>query len=126
MTQLDIASQGAATLETAPTLYIEGHGIRFAYRRLGPATGTALVLLPHFPGEISARDPTVVNAQVADFNCAVSIGRERMRLPVAAKMALVTAGETIAVAASPKPPGASALLTIWVSTIGASLIRIGW
>ena len=36
MTELDIASQDAATLETAPTRYIEGHGIRFAYRRLGP------------------------------------------------------------------------------------------
>jgi hypothetical protein len=37
MTEPDIASQDAATLETAPTCYIEGHGIRFAYRRLGPA-----------------------------------------------------------------------------------------
>ncbi|MGC0393562.1 hypothetical protein ABIF91_005948 [Bradyrhizobium sp. USDA 241] len=30
MTQLDIASHDAATLETAPTRYVEGHGIRFA------------------------------------------------------------------------------------------------
>jgi hypothetical protein len=37
MTALDIASQAAATLETAPTRYIEGRGIRFAYRRLGPS-----------------------------------------------------------------------------------------
>ncbi len=48
MTQLDIASHDAATLETAPTRYVEGHGIRFAYRRLGPATGTPLV--PTFLG----------------------------------------------------------------------------
>jgi len=40
MTQLDIARKEIATLETAPTRYVEGHGIRFAYRRLGPATGT--------------------------------------------------------------------------------------
>src|SRR5262249_10915522 len=39
MNKLDIAAKETATLETAPTRYIEGHGIRFAYRRLGPATG---------------------------------------------------------------------------------------
>ena len=65
MTQLDIASQDLATLETVPTRYIEGHGIRFAYRRLGPATGTPLVLLQHFSGNIDAWDPAVVNALVA-------------------------------------------------------------
>jgi len=66
MTLLDIASQDAATLETAPTRYIEGHGIRFAYRRLGPSTGTPLVLLQHFSGNIDAWDPAVVNALAAD------------------------------------------------------------
>ena len=35
----------------------------------------------------------------------VSIGRVRMRLAVAAKIAFVTAGATTAVGASPKPPG---------------------
>ena len=54
MTELDTASQDATTLETAPTLYIEGSGIRFAYRRLGPSTGTPLVLLQHFSGNIDA------------------------------------------------------------------------
>jgi pimeloyl-ACP methyl ester carboxylesterase len=62
MTQLDSKSQNVATLETAPTLYIEGSGIRFAYRRLGPATGTPLILLQHFSGNIDAWDPAVVNA----------------------------------------------------------------
>ena len=66
MTQPDIASQDVATLETAPTLYIEGHGIRFAYRRLGPATGTPLILLQHFSGNIDAWDPAVVNALATD------------------------------------------------------------
>lgn len=71
MTQLDIANQDiaskdAATLETAPTRYIEGHGIRFAYRRLGPARGTPLILLQHFSGNIDAWDPAVVNALAAD------------------------------------------------------------
>ena len=66
MTQLAIANEDAATLETAPTCYIEGHGIRFAYRRLGPATGTPLVLLQHFSGNIDAWDPAVVNALATD------------------------------------------------------------
>ena len=65
MTQLDIASQDA-TLETAPTRYIEGRGIRFAYRRLGPSIETPLVLLQHFSGNIDAWDPAVVNALATD------------------------------------------------------------
>jgi pimeloyl-ACP methyl ester carboxylesterase len=59
MTELDIADQDATALETASTRYIEGHGIRFAYRRLGPAAGTPLVLLQHFSGNIDAWDPAV-------------------------------------------------------------------
>ena len=66
MTELDIAIKDAATLETAPTRYIEGRAIRFAYRRLGPSTGTPLVLLQHFSGNIDAWDPAVVNALAAD------------------------------------------------------------
>ena len=66
MTQLDIARKEIATLETAPTRYVEGYGIRFAYRRLGPATGTPLVLLQHFSGNIDAWDPAVVNALATD------------------------------------------------------------
>jgi pimeloyl-ACP methyl ester carboxylesterase len=62
MTEPAITSQVSATLETAPTRYIEGRGIRFAYRRLGPSTGTPLVLLQHFSGNIDAWDPAVVNA----------------------------------------------------------------
>src|SRR5215831_1578537 len=60
-----------------------------------------------------------------DFSESVSIGRMRRRLPVAAKIALVTAALTMAVGASPMPPGASAFLIRCVSTIGTSSIRIG-
>jgi pimeloyl-ACP methyl ester carboxylesterase len=60
------ASRDVATLETAPTRYVEGGGIRFAYRRLGPPTGTPLVLLQHFSGNIDSWDPAVVNALAAD------------------------------------------------------------
>lgn len=54
------------SLEKAPTRFVEGGGIRFAYRQLGPSTGTPLVLLQHFSGNIDAWDPAVVNALAAD------------------------------------------------------------
>jgi pimeloyl-ACP methyl ester carboxylesterase len=55
-----------ATLETATTRYVEGSGIRFAYRQLGPSIGTPLVLLQHFSGNIDSWDPAVVNALATD------------------------------------------------------------
>src|SRR5450755_2385154 len=66
MTQLNTAIREGAALETAPTRYVEGDGIRFAYRQLGPSSGTPLVLLQHFSGNIDAWDPAVVNALTAD------------------------------------------------------------
>jgi hypothetical protein len=60
-----------------------------------------------------------------DFSEFGSIGRLRRRLPVAAKIAFVTAALTMAVGASPMPPGASAFLIKCVSTTGTSSIRIG-
>lgn len=66
MTELSAKARKGATLETAPTLYVEGGGIRFAYRQLGPSTGTPLVLLQHFSGNIDAWDPAIVNALAAD------------------------------------------------------------
>ena len=66
MTELNTVNREGAMLETAPTLYVEGRGIRFAYRRLGPSTGTPLVLLQHFSGNIDAWDPAVVNALATD------------------------------------------------------------
>lgn len=66
MTELSTVNREGAMLETAPTLYVEGRGIRFAYRRLGASTGTPLVLLQHFSGNIDAWDPAVANALAAD------------------------------------------------------------
>jgi pimeloyl-ACP methyl ester carboxylesterase len=62
MNKLSISKDEGATLETAPTRYVEAGGIRFAYRELGPSTGIPLVLLQHFSGNIDAWDPAVVNA----------------------------------------------------------------
>ncbi|MCK1388577.1 alpha/beta hydrolase [Bradyrhizobium sp. 21] len=49
------------SLETSKTEFIEAGGIRFAFRRLGEATGTPLVLLQHFTGNMDSWDPAVVN-----------------------------------------------------------------
>jgi pimeloyl-ACP methyl ester carboxylesterase len=66
MNELIAANREVATLESAPTHYVEGGGIRFAYRKLGPSTGTPLVLLQHFSGNIDAWDPAVVNTLAVD------------------------------------------------------------
>lgn len=56
------AALAAEKLETAPTQYIEANGVKFSYRTLGPKSGTPLVLLQHFTGNMDAWDPAVVNA----------------------------------------------------------------
>jgi len=66
MTELTPMNGEGTTLETAATRYVEGSGIRFVYRQLGPSTGTPLILLQHFSGNIDAWDPAVVNALAAD------------------------------------------------------------
>ena len=53
------------------------------------------------------------------FNATVSIGSFRARLPVAAKIALVTAGTMAEVPGSPIPPGGAKLWTMWTSIAGA-------
>jgi len=45
-------------------------------------------------------------------------------LPVAAKIAFATAGAIPGVLASPIPPGAAWLRTMWTSTFGDSSMRI--
>jgi pimeloyl-ACP methyl ester carboxylesterase len=49
------------SLETAKTEFVEAGGIRFAFRRLGPAKGTPVVFLQHFTGTMDSWDPAVVN-----------------------------------------------------------------
>jgi hypothetical protein len=83
---------------------------------------SSIAAIPHFNISIIG---TFLRSQLGNLSRLVSIGRVRMRLAVAAKIAFVTAGATTAVGASPKPPGASELLTRCVSTTGASSIRSG-
>src|SRR6516225_2441123 len=76
------------------------------------ATCTKLqdILPPESP-DSQRRIPSRKPLQVC-FSCAGSTGSLRSRLPVAAKIALVTAGTMQAVPASPIPPGGSALGTM--------------
>jgi hypothetical protein len=43
------------THQTAPTQFVEAHGIRFAYRRFGKQGGYPLVLKQHYTGTIDIR-----------------------------------------------------------------------
>ena len=61
------------THQTAPTRFIEGNGIRFAYRRFGRAGGVPLVFNQHFRGTMDYWDPAVTdglagNREVILFN----------------------------------------------------------
>jgi len=49
------------SLETTKTEFIEACGIRFAFRRFGAATGTPVVFLQHFTGNMDSWDPAVAN-----------------------------------------------------------------
>jgi pimeloyl-ACP methyl ester carboxylesterase len=49
------------TLETAPTQYVNAGQHRFAYRSFGRSSGTPLVFLQHFTGNMDSWDPAVVN-----------------------------------------------------------------
>ncbi len=60
---IESGSAGAADkLETTPTKFVEANGVKFSYRTLGPKSGTPLVFLQHFTGNMDAWDPAVVNA----------------------------------------------------------------
>ena len=50
------------THNTAPTRFVEADGIRFAYRRFGHPTGTPIVLLQHFKGNLDNYDPAITDA----------------------------------------------------------------
>jgi len=50
------------THNTAPTQFITGNGIQFAYRRFGKTGGLPLVFTQHFTGTLDNWDPAVTNA----------------------------------------------------------------
>jgi len=54
------------THQTAPTLFVEANGIRFAYRRFGKAGGVPLVFNMHFTGTMDHWDPLVTDGFAKD------------------------------------------------------------
>ncbi len=50
-----------ASLVTAPTVFVERDGIRFAYRRFGHGPGLPLIFLQHFRGNLDNYDPAVTD-----------------------------------------------------------------
>jgi len=48
--------------KTAPTRFVDANGTRFAYRRFGEPTGTPIVLLQHFMGNLDNYDPAITDA----------------------------------------------------------------
>ena len=46
---------------TAPTQFIDGNGVRFAYRRIGKETGVPLLFMQHFRGGLDHWDPAITD-----------------------------------------------------------------
>ena len=47
--------------KTAPTLTVSAGGVDFAYRDLGPETGTPVIFLTHLTANLDNWDPRVVD-----------------------------------------------------------------
>ena len=54
------------THQTAPTQFVDGAGIRFAYRRFGKNQGVPLVFFQHFTGTMDNWDPAMTNGLARD------------------------------------------------------------
>jgi pimeloyl-ACP methyl ester carboxylesterase len=54
------------THQTAPTLFVEANGIRFAYRRFGKAGGVPIVFNMHYLGTMDYWDPAVTDGLARD------------------------------------------------------------
>jgi pimeloyl-ACP methyl ester carboxylesterase len=87
-------------LETAPTQFIEAGGITFAYRSFGAQTGTPLIFLQHFSGNMDSWDPAVVNALAGDRPVVVfdntGVGKSSGQTPDNVPQMTIDAGHFIA------------------------------
>jgi len=54
------------THQTAPTEFVEGSGIRFAYRRFGKEATVPLLFIPHILGNMDSWDPSVTDGFAQD------------------------------------------------------------
>jgi pimeloyl-ACP methyl ester carboxylesterase len=66
MSTADVSSATATevpvTDETAETRFVDGGGVRFAFRRFGAPGATPLVMLQHFRGNLDNWDPALTDA----------------------------------------------------------------
>ena len=76
-----------------------------------------------FASAIASSPGTDARGSQAFLRSSGRIGSRRSRLPVAAKIALATAGATGGTPGSPTPPILSVVSTMWTSTAGISFIR---
>src|ERR1700756_159285 len=60
------ATQMIDTHQTAPTLFVEANGIRFAYRRFGKTGGVPIVFNQHYLGTMDYWDPAVTDGLARD------------------------------------------------------------
>jgi len=61
-----MVNKGGVTHQTAPPQFVEGNGIRFAYRHFGKVGGVPLVFNMHYPGAMDYWDPTVTDGLARD------------------------------------------------------------
>jgi hypothetical protein len=54
------------THQTAPALFVEANGIRFAYRRFGKTSGVPIVFNQHYIGTMDCWDPAVTDGLAHD------------------------------------------------------------
>jgi pimeloyl-ACP methyl ester carboxylesterase len=66
LVQIDLIQGKSVTHNTAPTQFVEGNGLRYAYRTLGSSTGTPLVFCQRFRGTMDDWDPAVIDAIAAE------------------------------------------------------------
>src|SRR5712664_3887285 len=73
------------TNTTAPTLFLDANGLRYAYRRFGNSSGQPLLFLQHFTGNLdnwdaAVTDPLASGREVILFDNA-GIGRSTGDVP---------------------------------------------
>jgi pimeloyl-ACP methyl ester carboxylesterase len=62
MSSTDVETATAATHHSAETRFVDAAGVRYAFRRLGPAGRTPLLMLQHFQGNLDNWDPALIDA----------------------------------------------------------------
>ena len=97
------------TYKDAPTKPVDIGGTRFAYRELGPATGTPMIFLNHLAAVLDNWDPRVVDGIAATHRVITfdnrGVGASKGRTPhTVAEMAKDAVAFIRALGFDPRPP----------------------